>query len=172
MPIDKEEFEKIDERHHLKGKVLTFLNENRSKAYHIREICKELNINVNTMQWILGILKKEEKVKHKKPYWIFSEWTKVPVTEEIDNFTPMDWSESDWSKEESPTGIGIGETNIPLTKNLYKNFPECLKCNHGITKARNMLFHVNQINTKLITRKCPHAGCDCQTPISKEDYEL
>ena len=71
MPISIDEFGSRDsERGETnRERVVRFLANNPDKAYRAIEIAEATDINKNSIHPVLQRLKKQELVRHKRPYW-------------------------------------------------------------------------------------------------------
>lgn len=78
MAISKKKFEKYDVPVPFKrGRLISFFENNKDKAFTILELMEELNTtNYNSMGTLLNDLKNRGIIEHKKPYWIYKQGVK------------------------------------------------------------------------------------------------
>jgi len=80
MPISIHQFEESDRlpRHETNAeRVVRFLVVNRDMAYKASEISDATGVAENSIQPVLGRLREQGLVRHKKPYWAIGDLDRV-----------------------------------------------------------------------------------------------
>lgn len=74
MPITKKDYKKLNtsqKKGTRKEKIEEFLKKNAGYAYNAEEIAKSTKISINTIHRTLQKLLKENKITHRKPYYMW-----------------------------------------------------------------------------------------------------
>lgn len=80
MPISIDRFDEYDglERRETNAeRVITFLVENRDKAFKASEIAEGTDVHENSIQPVLARLREKGLVRHKEPYWAIGDLERV-----------------------------------------------------------------------------------------------